>query len=534
MSKNENVSTTDSGPPATDPGSEDAKASSVGPLALLVLLEWQFTYDSALDQRTLHERDRKVGLELDVAKETKYRLLLYWIRRLSSSENKNAARKLDSIETLISVVLVLSGLLLGGVISAAVFRYDGSIPINVITVLLLCVLLPFFTTLLTLLLLVPESFLRWVPGGSSLQNLLQGVSTARIRDFLEYLLPLAYKKNFEYYRAAVAHHSALYGRMRNWKIVHSAQIFTSSLLIGLLAHFSFLIVSSDLAFGWSTTLGIESSELHAATEKIALPWSSFYPDAVPSEELISSSRFFRFKDGTFGTSKSETITHPDALGAWWPFLSLSIAVYSIAPRLALLFMSALFFRRSARNAVTHHPKSENVLWRMATPVISTQALEKQMDEPRSDSEMRTSVEGLILTEKCIVIDWSQVCGDPDTLKDFLSSLSPNSDIQILAAGGSASIEEDQAVIDKIASVDRTSRIILAVKSWEPPTEEILDFVLQLRAAVGEHTLLFILPLAFNPQDGCSRANDTRMEIWLERVVKLADPWTQIVTVPRSY
>jgi hypothetical protein len=513
--------------------SKGVTPSSLGPIALLVQLERQFTHDSPLDQRTLHERDRKIGLELDLPKENKYQLLLAWLSKTSSQENQDAARKLDSLEKLISLVLTLAGLLIGSLISAAVFRYDGSIPINVITVLLLCVVLPFITTVLTLFALLPNAALRWLPGGRSLQHLLQGVSTARLRDLLVYYLPQAYKKNFEYYSSIVKRQSILYGAMRNWKLVHSAQVFTSSLLLGLLLHFSFLIISSDLAFGWSTTLGVESAQLHKATNRISLPWSAIYPRARPSHELIDASRFFRFKDGTFGTSGVSEEIHPDKLGAWWPFLTLSIATYGVLPRLILLCLSAFYLKKSARIAAIKHPNSENVIWRLTSPLISTQASEKDLRVGDPTKEVSAKVEGLILTEHSIVVNWAQLSKDSVSLKNYLLSLFPKANIQLLPAGGNASLDEDQLVIEKIVASERKSRIIIAVKSWEPPTEDILDFVKQLREGLGQHTLIFILPLEHEDDRGYLRAKDSRMRVWLERFSKLADPWTQIVTTPRS-
>ena len=48
-----------------------------------------------------------------------------------------------------------------------------------------------------------------------------------------------------------------------------------------------------IALLMSTTLRVDATTAHRVTATLALPWAWFWPDAVPSLELIERTRFFR-------------------------------------------------------------------------------------------------------------------------------------------------------------------------------------------------------------------------------------------------
>ena len=87
-----------------------------------------------------------------------------------------------------------------------------------------------------------------------------------------------------------------------------------------------LITFTDLAFGWSTTLDVLSSEVHRIVQRWSWPWSWFWPSAVPSLDLVDATRFFRI-------TETEVISEDASrFGQWWPFVMASIAIYGFVPR----------------------------------------------------------------------------------------------------------------------------------------------------------------------------------------------------------
>lgn len=97
--------------------------------------------------------------------------------------------------------------------------------------------------------------------------------------------------------------------------------------LGLLCGFLFLLLFSDLAFGWRSTLLEGPQTLSRLVSWLALPWQSWWEAAHPSAWLVESTRFFRIQPQA---------VEPALAGAWWPFLLASILFYNLLPRVLLL------------------------------------------------------------------------------------------------------------------------------------------------------------------------------------------------------
>lgn len=96
--------------------------------------------------------------------------------------------------------------------------------------------------------------------------------------------------------------------------------------LGLLAVFLLLLLFSDLAFGWSSTLLTDGERLSQWIATLSLPWQTFWPQAVPNLDLIEQTRFARIEssDTSFALASR-----------WWPFLMASLLFYNLLPRLLL-------------------------------------------------------------------------------------------------------------------------------------------------------------------------------------------------------
>lgn len=106
---------------------------------------------------------------------------------------------------------------------------------------------------------------------------------------------------------------------------------------GILLSFLILLLFTDLAFGWSSTLITDPHRIHALIEIISFHWQAYWPAAVPSAELIESTRFVRISQNAEGIVNA---------GDWWPFLLASLLTYNLLPR-CLLMMVCLIQLRDA-------------------------------------------------------------------------------------------------------------------------------------------------------------------------------------------
>ncbi|SFC51118.1 Protein of unknown function [Marinospirillum celere] len=96
--------------------------------------------------------------------------------------------------------------------------------------------------------------------------------------------------------------------------------------LGLLGVFLLLLLFSDLAFGWSSTLLTDGKQLTQWLTALSLPWQAFWPQAVPDLYLIEQTRFARIESSDTAFALASR---------WWPFLLASLLFYNLLPRLVL-------------------------------------------------------------------------------------------------------------------------------------------------------------------------------------------------------
>jgi hypothetical protein len=159
---------------------------------------------------------------------------------------------------------------------------------------------------------LPESWRRRVPGLAALQDVLRLASPGRWLPALRRVLLPAQREALDGAIGLARRHQRLYGDVQKWALLVASQLFAVSFHAAALAIAMLLVVFSDLAFGWSTTLTSESHRVHHIVAALAAPWARIWPDAVPPFALVEQTQYFR------GAADSPPGT---ALGAWWRFCS---------------------------------------------------------------------------------------------------------------------------------------------------------------------------------------------------------------------
>src|SRR2546423_330732 len=102
-----------------------------------------------------------------------------------------------------------------------------------------------------------------------------------------------------------------------------------------------LIVFSDIAFSWSTTLvQLDAPRFHGLVHALAAPFAWLWPDADPSRALVEATRYSRL-EGSYVLSGAGRAARPELVGGWWPFLLASIALYGLLPRCLALGIAAV-------------------------------------------------------------------------------------------------------------------------------------------------------------------------------------------------
>jgi len=236
------------------------------------------------------------------------------------------------------------------------------------------------------------------------------------------------------------------------------------------------VLVRDLAFGWSTTLQTSAPAYHALVEHLAWPWRGWLPGAVPGLDLVEHSRYFRLNN--------EPPTDPERLGGWWPFLAMLWLCYVLLPRLVLLGLARLHLNHRAGTLLRRHPGWAALRERFATPwVDSGQAPAATGSGPAEPANATPAP----APERAVVIRWAGAGGVA-----LAGRLLKNAPLQVLEAGGSASLEQDR---DTLTRADLGLPVVVLTRGWEPPTGELADFIDDARDRLPADTDIALLALA---------------------------------------
>lgn len=141
--------------------------------------------------------------------------------------------------------------------------------------------------------------------------------------------------------------------------------------LGLLCGFGFLLLFSDLAFGWRSTLLQGPEPLYHLARGLALPWRELWPAALPSMELVEATRFYRIQPAP---------VDPQLAGGWWSFLLASMLVYNLLPR-SLLAGILILRLQLLKRKVPVVSGSTAVVDRGAEPVLQARSLQDWQQVP---------------------------------------------------------------------------------------------------------------------------------------------------------
>lgn len=487
-------------------------SESVQPqLSHLVELQARLRADESAERASLYRRDR------DVARTLSERLrsrpdwqLVGWLRRTRPPGDTLRHRVAGGVRV-VSVVLAVLGFALGWGIAAALFYYDGSTPVNVVNVLAVFVGAQLLLLVPLLVMLLPAG----VPGVAAVQETVALLSPGRLWRLATPLLPQEARERLDEVLGLGAAHGQVYGRVQKWALLRWSQLFAVALNLGALLRFVQLIVFTDVAFAWSTTLAIEDGVVYEITRVLALPWSWAWPEAAPSAEFVSRTRFFR----------PQVLTDPASFGGWWPFILMCMLVYGLLPRVVTLLVAQWRLRRAISWALVHTPGAEAVLDRMNNEYVETRALDAEASEAAVVIDAAPAPAPVPRSVRAIV-NWAEVPLGDEALRKLLGA----ADAPVLHCGGARGLEEDGRAIASLRGGDNGGGVVVATKSWEPPMLEVVDFLGDLRRALGPGVSVTLTPLALDGSGRVTEPSATHLAQWQRKAKSAGDAWVSVATV----
>ncbi len=477
----------------------------------------------------LRQRDRPIGRELAPLADKPLLQLSAWLERISEPESPSVGARVVAALRVGTIGLLITGLCLGWLTAAAVFYYRGSHPVNIINVLAVFVGLQLLLLLVSLATFLPEPLLKLLPGMQAAREAFSLFSPGRLPRLFSRFLPARYRDAVASFQGETRAHQALYGRVEKWLLLRAGQGFGVAFNCGALLGCLSLVVFSDLAFGWSTTLQVASAELKRVTDLLSAPWVGLFPEARPSLALIEASRYFRFQAGSLpGLDGSG----PAVLGTWWPFLLLCVLVYGLLPRLLTLALASLRLQSACRKTMLQLPGVTAILDRLNSQLVETRAEQPETTpstKPQSAQQSRFA--GELRDQSLAVIDWGGTGLSREPLAAWLQDSWQAELADFAEAGGAFSLDHDRQILQRLS--DHSGPVMLLVKSWEPPLAEFKDFLHDLRQQLGSQRPVALLPVGLGSSAELRPADAEHEAVWATLIKQLGDPWSFIAPVPQA-
>ena len=505
----------------------------------LVDLEYCLNQDRDIPEAQLHQRDRRIFLDrqeslTEAAKGDQRSLLRLWLTSridddFPTLEEKSPGTIVAEALHLVRTLATFTGLLIGLICGFSFFAYTGETPINVLQFLLLFIASQH--------LLIAALLFAWVirrltpkhppPTFYSLafkSMLVRAVSLLNRR----WLQQIAADK-----RGAAQHafgilrmHSARYAGLFYWPLFGMAQLFAVGFNIGLLTATLIKLATSDLAFGWQSTIGMSAAVLERVTQLIALPWSwFFFPGGVPTLTEIEGSRII-LKDGIQHLANQDLV-------AWWPFLVICLLVYGLLPRLALLFLGRVMARHSLARLTFTTPPCQALIRRMVTPLLSTQASPERYRQATTDSG------DLLKTENQPGVEFlSVVLLIPDDIFDLFpqNKLAELLAPQLLAPGERhrflLGYDEDQKLYRQLAGRIWSDQEALGIvmEGWMPPLVDFLTVLRTLRRTIPPQKIIHLGLLGKPVGSTTAPLSTGDWIVWEQKIASLADPYLHLFSL----
>ncbi len=481
-------------------------------LAELIDLEVQLAADADRDPRELVERDAVVGERIGAGRmaDRRHALLREWLSALGATGPGSTGRRVHTFYRVVGWIAAAASLLGGAGAAAALLRYDGRDPVNIIDFLAVLVGLQLLLMAASVLALLPAPWRGRAVRLSGLQEIVRdlGYRWAGVTAALQNRGVLGAKGAATVGRLAALH--GVYGSVERWSLTALTQRAAVAFNVGALAVTLYLVTVRALAFAWSTTLEIDPERMTRVFHAIATPWS-FLTGAVPDRELVDMSRYFpgRAYDA-------------DRLGDWWPFLFAALATYGLLPRLVLAAYATHRQRAARRALALDHGECSLVHSRLLRTAAGWGPGVQEGSEIPAEAGRDADPAGAPLPSDLPVhvIRWADAAVTRAAAERLaaaryrwrLDSFDPaNGD------GGDA----EAAVLSRLRADASRSPVLLLAEAWEPPSKNLMHFLRALRASLGPERAIVIGLLTGGPERSGANMDDVR--IWRRRVAALGDP-----------
>ncbi|HEX6242735.1 MAG TPA: DUF2868 domain-containing protein, partial [Polyangiales bacterium] len=320
----------------------------------------------------------------------------------------------------------------------------------------------------------------------------------------------------------------LYRELEQYLLLSQTQLFALCFNLGALASCLRLIVLSDLAFGWSTSVtSLTAEDVQRLCAALSWPFAWLAPEAVPTPELIAHTPYFRL-EGRFAGALVGSRGDASLVGEWWRFLVACTITYGLLPRLIAYSVCLAKLRGAQRNLPLDTPVVQRVLARMAAPAVTTRAHQLGVQDA-APALPAQAVLPLAAGETALVL-YRDIPTAVPTLERAVANHLGLQVTSVHRAGG-LDASADAALCARLA--EGNASVTLLAEAWEAPDKSLRHLLSQLRKALGPRRALRVALIgeASVHGFGAPRAEDAR--VFRDRLTLLEDPYLAVETLPGS-
>jgi hypothetical protein len=489
-------------------------------VADLIDLEAQLARDRDADVAVLERRDR--ALLAGVASASRPALLTRWLERMREAHPGTVfpGRTISSVLSGIRAVLVIIGFILGWAAASALLRYTGTEPVNVWDFLLAFV----GVQLLLFALLLGSFVVPLAAVGKPLLGLVRTAVAAAYPRLAARVLGATDERLGEWraFWHRLRSRRSLYHRLEPWILLAATQAFGVAFNVGAIAGCLRLIVFSDIAFAWSTTLvQLDASRFHALVHALAAPFAWLWPDADPSSALVAATRYSRL-EGAYVSAGAGRAARPELVGGWWPFLLACVAFYGLLPRCTTLALSGWRVRRLLARLPLDDAEVGRVVRRLSEPHVETRSAAPELPVRAGPAAATPPVSARDSGTPCMLVLWRDTPAEPD-VRAAVARQTGCTIASVHAAGGR---DYEGGKLDWSRIADGVGAAVVVAEGWEAPDKAVLRLIADLRRALGPRREVIVL-LAHVRVGAVAPSLASELRIWRDGLAPLEDPYLAV-------
>jgi len=506
-------------------------------------LEYFFIQDKQLEEEegaaVLRDRDRNlylnvIGGDVTDAEPEREWLIYRWLQERRCLENQEQGgqallpgRMWYELYGLFWSLFSFLALASGAGLAWSFLSYSGEQPVNVS--LFFLVFVGFQVCFLLLLLLVWGY--RRVRGFDLRSSLLLSLVSRGLNSFLFKIRRYGFenmaghrRSQFAAALAAVRTRGKGYGALFSWPLFLLFQLFGIAFNFGVLGVLLVKVASSDMAFGWQSTIQVSSQFVARLVQWLALPWSWLLgPASYPGAAQIEGSRMV-LKDGFYHLISTDLVS-------WWPFLCLAICCYCLLPRIALFMLGTFGRKRALRRVSLQRPDHNQLLHRLLSPRLETRPqVQVVSSDPLPNTMQREEEEPRTVNGELLVLVPDELFDDCDTtaMKRLCQ------EVFGYGVAGTLRIDDEYGESSPIFSQLRPEPdgdcfpLLILQEAWQPPIQEMLHFLRELRLHCGKETVIIVgLIGKTDPSTIFTPVTKMDLQVWREKTAILLDPCLQV-------